>query len=347
MAHRPSFGTKLIDLHCDSVSSLIAGKDLGKSHPDLHVDIPRLKTGGVGIQVFAAYVPPNTSNPYDYVLQRINAIDAFSKSHEQLVSIETYKEAAAVMKTEKTGIIISVENGLAISDSEFDNSIKKLEELRKLKVRIMTLVHSEHLDWIASCTGTKAFSPDIPSDKSQELSRNGEKLLDAMDDLGIIPDLSHTSEKGFWDVIKHCKKPIMASHSCAHALCSHPRNLKDDQLKALGDTGGIVGINFFSAFLSQEFLNSYMKNNRTPDKSIIVPWTIIADHIDHMVKFAGIDSVALGSDFDGISSAPNGVTGSDFYPVLEEELIKRNYTEKDISKIFYKNFLRLFKIWDK
>jgi membrane dipeptidase len=173
-----------------------------------------------------------------------------------------------------------------------------------------------------------------------------------MNDLGIIPDLSHSSESAFWDVIRHSKKPVIASHSCAWSICKAARNLKDDQLKALGDSGGVVGVNFFSAFLSEPFRLSYEGNRHenkgqhaAPDAPS-VPMTIIADHIDYMVNMAGEDCVALGSDFDGIPAAPQGVTGSDFYPVLEAELKSRGYSEQRIEKIFSANFLRLLAEWD-
>jgi membrane dipeptidase len=196
------------------------------------------------------------------------------------------------------------------------------------------------LPWVASCTG---------AGEDRGLSGFGEQVVDAMNDLGIIPDLSHSSEAAFWEAIRRSKTPVIASHSSAYSLCAAARNLKDDQLKALGDTGGVVGVNFFSAFLSEPFRkvfdNEVKNGNSKPDVSVKVPMTIIADHIDYMVKIAGEDSVALGSDFDGIPSAPQGVSGSDFYPVLEAELRSRGYSEKRIEKIFSGNFLRVMEEW--
>jgi membrane dipeptidase len=338
---------KVVDLHCDSVASLMEGKDLRQKVQGVHVDIPRLKDGGVGLQVFAAFVPPATdSGAYDYADERLTAIDTFAHSDENLTPVETASEARASMAAGKIGIMAAVENGLAIEES-----LKKLEAIRRRKVRIMTLVHSKHLPWIASCTGN-----GLP-EGGCGLSRFGEKVIDAMNDLGIIPDLSHASESAFWDVIGRSKKPVIASHSCAWGLCKAARNLKDDQLKSLGDSGGIVGVNFFSAFLSEPFRLGFEKAQRmassdmaygfyTFDSSVFVPMSIIADHIDYMVNIAGEDCVALGSDFDGIPAAPEGVTGSDFYPLLETELRSRGYTENRIEKIFNANFLRLLEAWD-
>jgi membrane dipeptidase len=324
------------------------GKDLRQKVQGVHVDIPRLKEGGVGLQVFAVYVPPTIdSGAFGYASERLAAISTFANSEESLAPVETAAEARESIAAGKTGIMAAVENGLAIEES-----LEKLETLRRKKVRIMTLVHSRHLPWIASCTGDELVSPEnkkrlaIP-EKGGGLSHFGEQVIDAMNALGIIPDLSHASEAAFWDVIRLSKKPVIASHSCAWSLCKAARNLKDDQLKALGDSGGIVGVNFFSAFLSEPFRISYENNQQKvmPDAPA-VPMTIIADHIDYMVNIAGEDCIALGSDFDGIPAAPDGVTGSDFYPILATELRSRGYTENRIEKIFNTNFLRLLEVWD-
>jgi membrane dipeptidase len=340
---------KVIDLHCDSVFSLMEGQDLRQKTAGVHVDLPRLKEGRVGLQVFVSYVPPATDSnkAFAYASERLSAIDAFARSDESMAPVETAAEARATMAAGKIGIMAAVENGLAI-----EGSLEKLETLRRNKVRILTLVHSQHLPWVASCTGDGTFVPvntngSVKSEQSRGLSDFGEQVIDAMNDLGIIPDLSHASESAFWDVMRHSKKPVIASHSCARSICKAARNLNDDQLRALGDSGGVVGVNFFSAFLSELFRLSYERNqrNNAPDAPP-VPMTIIADHIDHMVNMAGEDCVALGSDFDGIPAAPQTVTGSDFYPILEAELESRGYSEKRIEKIFSINFLRVLDEWD-
>jgi len=347
---------KAIDLHCDSVFSLMEGKDLSTDVPDVYVDLPRLRKGKVALQVFAVYVPPKTESDkaFDFTTERLDAIDAFTKSSELLSPVETAAELENVLANDKTGIMKAVENGHAIN-----NSLKNIERLRIRKVRLMNLVHSEHLSWVESCTGKEKFISD--SAQSQGLSRFGEQVVDAMNDLGIIPDLSHVSENAFWDVVKRSKKPVVASHSCAYGICAAARNLKDDQLKALGDTGGLVGINFFSAFLSENYrlkFDEFVKNNpavsieqmiinkQVPDLEVNVPLSVIADHIDYIINMSGEDCVGLGSDFDGIFASPDGVSGSDFYPLLETELRSRGYSEKRIEKVFNANFLRLLKTWD-
>jgi membrane dipeptidase len=337
MAHKVH---KIIDLHCDSVCSLMEGKDILEAVKDVHVDLPRLNKGNVALQVFAAYVSPETDNAFSYACERLDAIDAFAASDERLAPVQTAAELREVLAGQKTGVMAAVENGLAIEDS-----LEKLEKLRRRKVRILTLVHSKHLPWIASCTG---------SGEDRGLSGFGLQVVDAMNDLGIIPDVSHASESAFWGVINRMKsrskKPVIASHSCAYSLCAAARNLKDDQLKALADSGGLVGVNFFSAFLYEPFRLVFEKEekngNPNPGISVKAPWPTIADHIDYMVNVAGEDCVAIGSDFDGISALPEGVTGSDFFPVLEAELRSRGYSEKRIDKIFNANFVRVLEEWD-
>jgi membrane dipeptidase len=368
---------RVIDLHCDSVKSLSKGQDLRLPNPQVHVDLPRLKKGGVGLQVFAAFVAPSTPEHEAFAAagDMLEKIGEFARSDPWLSPVETAAESIAAMQEGKTGILRAVENGWAIEDS-----LDKLAELRRRGVRIMTLVHSEHTHWAASCTGKGPF----PSAETRQegrgggLSPFGKKVVEAMNDLGIIVDLSHGAESTFWDAIKISKKPIITSHSCAYGICAAPRNLKDDQLKALGDSGGVVGVCFFPAFLNEAYRNAldtqgpalyqemiaaekeyaadpkgleaaknklYLRLNELLVQNP-VPFTVIADHIDYIVNLAGEDAIALGSDFDGIVSLPGGVGGCDFYPLLEQELKRRSYSDERIEKFFSANFLRVFREYD-
>jgi membrane dipeptidase len=360
--------TTVIDLHCDSVKYLSCGVDLRRPNPEGHIDLPRLRKGRVGLQVFAAFVSPSTpeDRAFSEAVDMLDRIGEFAASDPLLGPVETAEESVGVIKAGKTGILKAVENGWAIEDS-----LVNLEKLRRLKVRIITLVHSRHIHWAASCTGEGPFPPTgaAPGSRSGGLSPFGKKVVAAMNELGIIVDLSHASESAFWDAIKVSKKPAIASHSCAYALCASPRNLKDDQIKALGDAGGVIGVCFFPVFLNEayrkahadfrpigqmEALNKDTEGQNAakdkPDTRLAelstehpVPFTVIADHIDHIVKIAGEDTVALGSDFDGVFSLPGGVGGCDFYPALEGELIDRGYTPQSITKFFSGNFLRVLR----
>ncbi|MFP3090728.1 dipeptidase [Treponema sp. TIM-1] len=334
-----------IDLHCDSVGFLGRGIDLRQENPQGHVDLPRLRRGAVGLQVFAAFVPSSTVAAFSAALEMLDRIDEFAASDPLLVSVETAEESIEAIARGQTAVLRAVENGLAIEDS-LDN----LAALRRRKVRIMTLVHLQDLSWAASCTGTG--SPLDTGDTGGGLSRFGKEVVAAMNDLGMIVDLSHGAESTFWDVLGVSKKPVIASHSCAYSLCASPRNLKDDQIKALGDSGGLIGVCFFPAFLSEGYRRAlgadFAAQGEDKDKLADamarhpVPFSMVADHIDHMVRLAGEDCVGIGSDFDGVFSLPLGVGGCDCYPLLADELRQRGYTEERIQKIFNGNFLRIF-----
>lgn len=341
-------GLAAIDLHCDTADDLAAGKNLLVHCETAHVDLPRLKEGGVACQVFAAYVPASTppGEAFSYASRRLDLIANFARSDPVMVSVETAKDIRAAIKAGRIGILSAVENGLAI-----ENFLEKLEALRRRGVRIMTLVHSDNLPWVSSCTGGLAgYGPPGAARAAADygLSGFGKEVIAAMNDLGVIPDLSHASEAAFWDALKCSKKPLIASHSCAYALCAAARNLKDDQLRALGESGGLVGINFFSAFLSEAFRIQWEKSGYS-EKSIEVnvPFSIIIDHIDHAVSLAGEDAVSFGSDFDGVSALPEGVSGCDIFPRIEEELRARGYSGKRLKKIFNGNFLRVLEAWDR
>jgi len=204
------------------------------------------------------------------------------------------------------------------------------------------------------------------------------KVVGVMNDLGIIVDVSHSAESTFWDVIRTSRRPIIASHSCCYSLCASPRNLKDEQIRALADSGGVVGLCFFPAFLDDAYrqamnercgdifeaisdierkrgadrrnlLEDYVRlNRRIADRlsDLTVPLSRMVDHVDHIVQVAGEDCVAFGSDFDGISTLPEGVSGCDAYPALLELLRGRGYTDKALQKMRADNFLRVLEAHD-
>ncbi len=358
----------IVDLHCDSVKFLEAGVDLRQPSPLSHVDLPRLEKGRVGVQTFAAFVAPSVleAESYPTAVKMLDAIDRFAFSDpERLVSVETAADCRRTMAQGRIGVLRAVENGRAIN-----GSLNNLEAFRKRGVRILTLVHSRHESWVASCTG-KGGDPG-------GLTPFGKKVVETMNDLGIIVDVSHSAESTFWDVIKTSRRPIIASHSCCYSLCASPRNLKDEQIRALSDIGGVVGVCFFPAFLDDAYrqamnercgdifeaisdmerkrgadrrrlLEDYVRlNHKIADRlsDLTVPLSRIVDHVDHIVQVAGEDCVAFGSDFDGISTLPEGVSGCDAYPLLLELLRKRGYTEQTLQKMRAGNFLRLLEAHD-
>ena len=195
-----------------------------------------------------------------------------------------------------------------------------LRVLYRLGVRLLTLTWNQR-NQIADGIGE--------SRTASGLTEFGLKVIDEMNDLGMLIDVSHLSETGFWDVIKRSKTPIVASHSNCYALCSHLRNLKDEQIKALTDKDGVIGITFVPNFLTQEKRKTAVKD--------------VVSHIDYLVEKAGIDYVGLGSDFDGTGGLPLGLEGVNKIPNITAELLNRGYMEGEIEKILGGNFLRVFK----
>jgi membrane dipeptidase len=330
--------------------------DLTKPQPKFHTDIPRLRQGNVGVQFWAAYVPADTGRKGTAVRMTLEQIDVIHELCRRYPdTFEFARSTDDILRCRRTGKIaslIGVEGGHSI-----DNSLGVLRTYHALGVRYMTLTHSETLDWADSAT-------DEP--KSKGLSAFGEDVVREMNRLGIMVDLSHVSPDTMKAAIKVSKAPVIFSHSSARAVADHPRNVPDDVLKLVKANGGIVMVNFFSGFvvpegaraMSRMFEVSRELKKKYPDdeakyKEALRAWIkendfpagtvkTVADHIDHIVKVAGIDHVGLGSDFDGITKAPVGLDDVSKYPNLTQELLNRKYTKEQILKILGGNFMRVF-----
>ncbi len=253
-------------------------------------------------------------------------------------------------------ILIGIEGGHAI-----DDSIEVLRAFYRLGARYMTLTHFNTNNWADS-------SGDAP--KHNGLTPFGKQVVLEMNRLGMLVDVSHVADKTFFDAIETSKAPIIASHSSARALAHHPRNMTDEMLQALAKNGGVAMVNFYPVFLSDtaweaskardERLKDAIATIKAKDpnegevykaevKKLMdanplpkVPYTAIVDHIDHMVKVAGIDHVGIGSDFDGIPDTPQGMEDVSKLPAIRAELERRGYSKADISKIMGENFMRVF-----
>lgn len=308
----------VVDLHCDTVGLMQQGADI-ISGTRGHVDVPRMRAGGVTLQTFAAFVSPRTrpGQAYATAAAQLDTIEAACRAYPDHLTLVT--DAAGAERAEadgRVGVLRAVENGFAI-----ENDLDRLAGLARRGVRILTVVHSANTDWAASCTDTNA-----PFDG---LSSFGEQVIDAMEEMGILVDVSHCSEAAFWKVAKRARKPFIASHSNAWELCNHPRNLKDDQIRAIADSGGVIGMNFCPDFLE------------LPRETRRVTAETVARHIDHVVKLVGDAPVAFGSDFDGIPGTPEDVTGSDCYTVILGLLRQRGYTDASLRRICRDNALRV------
>ncbi|MFC2166848.1 membrane dipeptidase [Acidobacteriota bacterium] len=318
----------LVDLHCDTIGRFLAGQDLKLDNPQGHIDIPKLKQGAVDLQVFACYVaPPENETQKNQAANRaFDQIDAVHQLVEEnpddLLLVLSPDDLRQIRGTRKTGVFIGIEGGYAI-----ENDLRLLRSFYRNGVRLMTLTHWTHTDW-ADASGD-------PEPTYGGLTEFGEQVIQEMNKLGMIIDVSHAHDDTFWDVIELTDSPIVASHSCARALSDHHRNMSDEMLKALAKNGGVIGVNFYPGFLKAE------ESGESPPR---VDVKTVVDHIDHIVKVTGkADYVGLGSDFDGIGIPPVGLENIGYMANITAELVKREYKDADIKKILGGNFLRVFR----
>ena len=331
--------------------------DISKSQPKLHTDIERLRQGNVGAQFWSVYVPVETiaaGNAFQITKEQIDLVHKMIALYPE--TFELALDAQDVQRIEAKGKIaslIGMEGGHSI-----EGSIGKLRQLHAMGARYMTLTHSETLEWADSAT-------DVA--RNDGLSPFGEEVVLEMNRLGMLVDISHVSPATMHDALRISKAPVIFSHSSARAIADHPRNVPDDVLAELPKNGGVVMINFFSGFvvpesakvlLQQSALRKELKtkypNSKEEQEREIKQWQlknpypagqaeIIVDHIEHVIKVAGIDHVGLGSDFDGISKLPVGIEDVSKYPVITELLLRRGYEEEAIHKVLYGNALRVLK----
>ncbi|WP_020475335.1 dipeptidase [Zavarzinella formosa] len=330
--------------------------DISRDQKKLQTDIPRLRKGNVGVQCWAAYVPVETMKQgiaVKQTLEQIDVIHRMVKTYPDTFEFATtVADIERIRKSGKIASLIGVEGGHSI-----DNSLGVLRMYHQLGVRYMTLTHTQTLDWADAAT-------DKP--KSNGLSKFGEDVVGEMNRLGMMVDLSHVSPDTMKHAIRISKAPVIFSHSSARALADHARNVPDDVLKLTSANGGIVMVNFYSGFVVPEaarirkdmFNAANEIEKKYPDEAkrqeAMKEWrrahpipkgTIhdVIDHIEHLVKVAGIDHVGIGSDFDGIDAWPEQLDGVDSYPLITQELLNRGYKKEQILKILGGNFMRVMK----
>lgn len=327
--------------------------DIGKAQPDLHTDIPRLIEGGVGAQFWAAYVPVETiakGGAARYCLEQIDLIHRMVRHYPDAFEMAyTAADIERISKSGKIASLIGIEGGHAI-----ENSLALLRMFYDLGARYMTLTHADTLDWV-----------DAATDEARHggLNELGEQVVLEMNRLGMLVDISHVSPETMHDVLRVSRAPIIASHSSARAIADHVRNVPDDVLREVAANGGVVMVNFYSGFIEPEAVRitsdvfnvmremrakfsddedfetaqrEWRRENPIPRGTV----GTLVDHIDHIVKVAGIDHVGIGSDYDGITVLPEGLEDVSTYPAITQELVKRGYNERDIHKILGGNLLR-------
>ena len=335
----------------------LARLDPDRPHPDLHTDVPRLKAGGVGGVFWAAYVPVETigrqPGPARVALEQIDLIHRMAERSPDLEMAYTAADVERIHREGRVAALIGIEGGHAI-----ENSLGALRQFHALGVRYLTLTHTSTIDWADAATD---------SARHDGLTRFGEEVVREMNRLGMLVDLSHVSPATMTDALRVSEAPVIFSHSSVKALADHPRNVPDDVLRALKANGGIVMINFYSGFVEpraavqargmyavqarfrQQFPNDVEAQRRAFDEwrrqNPVPRGTVatLADHIDHVVKVAGVDHVGYGSDYDGVTSLPEGMDDVSRFPLLTAELLRRGYSEADVRKIIGGNILRVMR----
>jgi membrane dipeptidase len=333
--------------------------DIRVAQPDIMTDLPRLKAGGVGGQFWSVYVPSPAAgtDAAASVTQALEQIDIVhrmvARYPDQLALALTADDIERAHKQGKIASLIGMEGGHSIN-----SSLAVLRMMYRLGARYMTLTHSLNTPWADSAT-------DDP--KLDGLSPFGEQVVQEMNRLGMLVDLSHVSPATMSDALKISTAPVIFSHSSARALTDVPRNVPDEILRELPRNGGIIMVTFVPGFVSPDVaewnkretaertrlsgtigadqdainkaLDGWRKANPAPRASLIQ----VADHIDHIRKIAGIDHIGLGSDFDGITSVPVGLEDVSTFPMLIAELLRRGYTDDDVRKIASRNILRVMR----
>ena len=355
----------VVDMHADALYSLFStGRSLEKYSTRGHVDLVRLKQGGIDVEFFAVWPDPDKKekqSTYEQSAEMLDTLDQILQRNPGRIELAvSADEIIRVTSQNKIAVCIGLEGGSAI-----DADLKKLKYFYDRGVRYLSLTWNDSPSWASSAADEAKKSWK----GHRGLNDFGRRVIKEMNELGMMVDVSHSGVQTFYDVIEMTTKPIIASHSSVYSICPHSRNLKDGQIKALAKNGGVMFINFNPGFLVKGFDKIYQKSRKDADsiqdslKAIgkldtfdrpafihskidpIYPSVkTVVDHIDYVVKLVGDDFVGLGSDFDGISLTPNGLRDVSKMPAITKELVKRRYTEDSIRKILGGNFMRVFEL---
>ena len=361
-AKKLHFSSIVVDTHDDTTQRFLDGKfDLGARNATGSIDIPRMKEGGLGAIFFSIWIPSKVTGPeaVNRAITQIDAVREQVRTHpKDLVLATTAAEVHEAHKEGKIAALMGVEGGHMIN-----SSLAVLRSFAALGVRYMTLTHSGNDEWADSSTDKPAHNG---------LTDFGKDVVREMNRLGMIVDISHVSDKTFYDVLETSKAPVFASHSSCRAICDAARNMTDQMIKDLAAKGGVIQINYHIGFLSQEFRDAekakpelekeiqaeinkrcgeneacqLVEGDRVVREYVLagklprVDFAKIIEHIDHAVKLVGADHVGLGSDFDG-AMMPFGMEDATKLPKITEALLQKRYSEGDVRKILGENTLRL------
>ncbi len=328
-----------------------------------HSDLARWEIGGLDVQLFSVYCDGDRKNAFQYANRAMDSLDAvIARNPGKIVKVANHEELMKAIKQKKIAAMFGVEGGHMIGDD-----LGKLNELYRRGARYLTLTHNIAPSW-ATSAADETTKPNLPH---KGLTDFGKSVVQRMNELGMLIDVSHAGDQTFWDVINLTNKPIIASHSSVFSLVPHRRNLKDEQIKAIAKNGGVIQINFNPGFIDKSFnakeeaflkkysseMDSLMKGG-LPDyyamdylykkyasetELMRPPLSMIIDHIEFIINLVGVDYVGLGSDFDGINLTPKELDDVTTYPIITKKLVEKGYTKKDINKILGGNFLRVLK----
>jgi membrane dipeptidase len=360
-------GAIVVDTHDDITQRLVIdGADLSVRRTDTQTDLPRMREGGLDAVFLSVWVPPQLfpgERAYERAVAEFDAIDAFvSRNRDSAVLARTAGEVRAAAGSGKTAFLIGVEGGHSLGDASDDELLARLRGFYDRGARYMTLTWSNS-NRIGGSSGDEG--------RAGGLTPFGRRVIESMNALGMIVDVSHVSDATFTDAVRASRLPVLASHSSARALADHPRNMTDDMLRAVAENGGAVCVNFGPEFLDTAWRDRYRalqkdaapriaairkENEGNPGAAQLavgreyhalaaslppVPAGVVVDHIQHIANVAGIDHVCLGSDFDGIPIAPAGLDDVSKLPFVTRELLRRGFDAAAVRKVLGENVLRV------
>ena len=329
-------------------------------------DLERMREGGLDVQIFSVFCDEHYGKGSAYAManREIDTLYAIAaRNPKKMQIVYNSKQLLSAVKAGKLAAMTGVEGGHMIEDDS-----TKLDSLFARGVRYMTLTWNNSTSWATSAADENARSFTVTP---YGLTDFGKAIVKKMNRLGMMVDISHVGEKTFWDVLATTTKPVIASHSSVYAICPVPRNLKDDQIKAVAKNGGVIQVNFYSGFIDSTYFPKaiafyraheaerdslkksgmpvymvdarMMKKYKSVTDAFRPPLSLLIDHIDYIAKLVGTDYVGIGSDFDGIDSSPIGMDGVEDYPKITEALMKRGYSAADVTKILGGNLIRVLK----
>ncbi len=326
---------KVVDMHCDTIAALLENREKGwdLAQNDLHVRLDKMKEGDYFLQNFALFVYCSEGvDPYQEALRLADCFEEqMRRFPDQIGQVKCYGDIEKNAVSGKISALLTIEEGAVCQ-----GSLEKLREFYDRGVRMMTLTWNfpNEIGWPnLVMPKEKGHKADITVPQTKKgLTAFGFEAVEEMERLGMIVDVSHLSDAGFYDVLKHAKKPFVASHSNARAVCPAARNLTDDMIRGLAEKGGVTGLNFCPDFLT---LPKEGRQNQGTIEAVV-------RHARHIVKVGGEECLGLGSDFDGIPTHAE-LTGADKMPLLEDAFAKAGFPASLREKIFYKNVLRLYR----